>query len=136
MALSGPVLVVSDEANDVCEALTRGGNLPMREVVPASAVAAIAKTKPSAIVLSGCPEDVADAIAKKVAKLEGPLVPLLAVVRDNAPAFANALPIPAEALPVRLVPRLRAALRIRALHATVLRRAEELPQRPPHPAHP
>ena len=45
MALSGPVLVVSDEANDVCEALTRGGNLPMREVVPASAVAAIAKTQ-------------------------------------------------------------------------------------------
>ena len=51
--MSGPVLVVADEANDVCEALTRGGNLPMREVVPASAVAAIAKAKPSAIVLSG-----------------------------------------------------------------------------------
>jgi len=129
MSLSGPVLVVSDEANEVCEALTRGGNLPMREVVPASAVAAITKTKPSAIVLSGCSEDIADAIAKKVAKLEGPLVPLLAVVQENAPAFANALPIPADAVPVRLVPRLRAALRIRALHATVLRRAEELAER-------
>ena len=51
MALSGPVLVVADEANEVCEALTRGGNLPMREAAPDEAVAAITKMKPSAIVL-------------------------------------------------------------------------------------
>src|SRR5262249_17982975 len=125
-ALSGPVLVVADEANDVCEALTRGGNLPMREVLPSAAVTSIAKVKPSAIVLAGCSEDIAGAVATKAAKLEGPIVPMLSVVRDDAPAFANALPIPAEAVPTRLVPRLRAALRIRAMHATVLRRAEEL----------
>src|ERR1044071_4708232 len=129
MALSGPVLVVSGEANDVCEALTRGGNLPMREVLPAAAAASATKMKPSAVVLAGCTEDVADAIGKKIAKLEGPIVPLLAVIRDSAPAFANALPISAETVPTRLVPRLRAALRIRALHATVLRRAEELAER-------
>src|SRR4051794_16204283 len=129
MALSGPVLVVADEANDVCEALTRGGNLPMREVAPASAVVAVAKTKPSAIVLAGCPEEIADAIAKKVSKLEGPIVPMLAVVQNDARPFANALPILAHEVSTRLVPRLRAALRVRALHATVLRRAEELAQR-------
>src|SRR3954451_18047024 len=129
MALSGPVLVVADEANDVCEALTRGGNLPMREVAPASAVAAIAKAKPSAIVFAGCTEDIVDAIAKKTAKLDGPIVPMLAVVQENALAFANPLPIPAESVPTRLVPSLRAALRVRALHATVLRRAEELAER-------
>src|SRR3954471_2472824 len=129
MALSGPVLVVADEANDVCEALTRGGNLPMREVAPASAAAAIAKAKPSAIVLAGCTDDIADAIGKMAANLDGPIVPLLAVVQDNALAFANALPIPAETVATRLVPRLRAALRVRALHATVLRRAEELAER-------
>src|ERR1051325_7952239 len=104
MALSGPVLVVSDEANDVCAALTRGGNLPMREVLPAAAAAAVSKVKPSAIVLADCTE-------------------------DNAPAFANALPIRADTVSTRLVPRLRAALRVRALHATVLRRAEEVAQR-------
>ena len=49
MALSGPVLVVADEANEVCEALTRGGNLPMREAAPADAMAAIGKTRPSEI---------------------------------------------------------------------------------------
>jgi len=129
MALSGPVLVVADEANDVCEALTRGGNLPMREVAPASAVTAIAKTKPSAVVLAGCPEDIANAVAAKVVKLDGPLVPMLALVDDSAPAFANALPIPADMVATRLVPRLRAALRVRALHATVLRRSQELAER-------
>jgi GGDEF domain-containing protein len=129
MALSGPVLVVADEAHDVCEALTRGGNLPMREATPATAVAAVAKVKPSAIVLAGCSEEIANAIAKKTSKVEGPMVPLLAVVENDARAFAKALPIPADAVTTRLVPRVRAALRVRALHATVLRRAEELAQR-------
>jgi hypothetical protein len=136
MALSGPVLVVADEANEVCEALTRGGNLPMREAAPADAVAAIGKTKPSAVVLAGCPEDIARPIAARLAKSDGPLVPLLAIVQDFAPAFANALPIPAEDVPARLVPRLRAALRVRALHATVLRRAEELAERSDAPEFP
>src|SRR5205823_4708773 len=56
-------------------------------------------------------------------------IPLLAVVQDHAPAFANALPICAGTVPTRLVPRLRAALRVRALHATVLRRSQELAER-------
>src|SRR4029077_3895154 len=139
MALSGPVLVVADEANEVCEALTRGGNLPMREAAPSEAVAAIAKAKPSAVVLSGCPEDVTRSLAAKLAKLNGPLVAMLAVVRgSDTRAFGNALPIPADSVATRLVPRLRAALRVRALHATVLRRAEELAERmdtPDFPQH-
>ena len=110
MSLSGPVLVVADEANDVCEALTRGGNLPMREVAPANAVGAVAKAKPSAVVLANCPEEIACLLATKLAKFDGPIVPLLAVVPENAPAFANALPIPAESVSTRLVPRLRSAL--------------------------
>lgn len=134
MALSGPVLVVADEANEVCEALTRGGNLPMREVAPGEAVAAIGKTRPSAVVLADRAPDpdhaIAQSIAAKLAALSGPLVPILAVMQEtDAPAFANALPIPADSVPSRLVPRLRAALRVRALHATVLRRAEEVAAR-------
>ena len=136
MALSGPVLVVADEANEVCEALTRGGNLPMREAAPADAVAAIGKTKPSAVVLAGCPEEIARPIVARLARSDGPLVPLLTIVQEFAPAFANALPIPAEDVPTRLVPRLRAALRVRALHATVLRRAEELAERGDAPEFP
>jgi GGDEF domain-containing protein len=101
----------------------------MREATPATAVAALGKAKPSAIVLAGCSEEIASAISKKIGKVEGPMVPLLAVVQNDALAFAKALPIPADAVPTRLVPRLRAALRVRALHATVLRRAEEFAQR-------
>src|SRR5437763_887618 len=71
----------------------------------------------------------AQAIAKKAIKLDGPIVPLLAVVPNDGLVFANALPIPVESVSTRLVPRLRAALRVRALHATVLRRAEELAER-------
>jgi GGDEF domain-containing protein len=131
MALSGPVLVVADEANEVCEALTRGGNLPMREAAPGDAVAAIGKMKPAAIVLGDLYDaEIVQSISAKLARQDGPLVPILAVVREtDALAFGNALPIPAESVAVRLVPRLRAALRVRALHATVLRRAEELATR-------
>ena len=137
MALSGPILVVADEANEVCEALTRGGNLPMREAALCDAVAAVTKTKPSAVVLAGCPESVASPVAAKLARLDGPLVPILAVVQDSdPPAFGNALPIPAESVPARLVPRLRAALRVRALHATILRRAEDLAERTDTPEFP
>src|SRR5947209_564157 len=137
MALSGPVLVVADEANEVCEALTRGGNLPMREAAPADAVAAISKTKPSAVVLAGCPDEIARPIATKLKKLGGPLVPMLAIIRDSdAPAFGNALPVLANSVATRLIPRLRAALRVRALHATVQRRAEELAERTETPDFP
>jgi len=139
MALSGPVLGVADEANEVCEALTRGGNLPMREATPTEALAAIGKTKPSAVVMADCTEDIARPVAARLAKLDGPLVPMLAIVPEGgASPFANALPIPAESVPTRLVPRLRAALRVRALHATVLRRAQELAERgnaPEFPQH-
>src|SRR5947208_15848260 len=96
MALSGPVLVVADDANEVCEALTRGGNLPMREAAPGEALAAITKAKPSAVVLAGCTAEIARPVAAKLARLDGPLVPMLAVVQESdAPAFGNALPIPA-----------------------------------------
>jgi hypothetical protein len=139
MSLSGPVLVVAEEANEVCEALTRGGNLPMREVLPTGALAAIAKTKPSAVVLSAPdPEHkLAQAMTRKLAAQDGALVPILSVVGTNDhPAFPDALPIAAESVPVCLVPRLRAALRVRALHATVLRRAEELAERGDAPEFP
>jgi GGDEF domain-containing protein len=109
----------------------------MREVAPADAAGAVAKTKPSAVIFVGCAEEASGRVAAKLAKLDGPLVPMLAVVRDSdPPAFGNALPIPAESVPEKLVPRLRAALRVRALHATILRRAEELAARTDTPDFP
>jgi hypothetical protein len=55
------------------------------------------------------------------------MVPLISRAAGGlAPAIAEALPVDAAAPPDRLVGRLRSALRVRALHATVLRRAETL----------
>jgi GGDEF domain-containing protein len=139
MSLSGPVLVVADQATEVCEALTRGGNLPFREVAAVDAVAAVAKYKPSAVVLADEPAcGVAHTIMAELVAHDGALVPVLAILQDAQSAFGDALPIPVASVASRLVPRLRAALRVRALHATVLRRAEEVAQRldtPEMPAH-
>jgi len=129
MALSGPVFVVADEANDVREALAHGGNLPMRQVAPAEAAAAIAKTAPSAVVLADPDPDhgIARTVAAALAARGGPMVPFIAVLpQADTPVFPDALPILSESVPARLVLRLRVALRVRALHATVLRRAETL----------
>src|ERR1041384_4565724 len=102
MALSGPVLVVADEANEVCEALTRGGNLPMREAAPSEAAAAVSKARPSAVVLSGCVAEIAQPLAAHLANLNGPLVPMLAVVQASAAgAFGNPFPIPAGSVATR-----------------------------------
>src|SRR4029077_77373 len=61
----------------------------------------------------------------QIATANGPIVPVIARVRgDENAAVPIALPADA-ALPIeRLLVRLQSAMRIRALHATVLRRIE------------
>ena len=131
MALSGPIIVVADELSAVRDALVRGGNLPVRHTGADAAAATIAATRPSAVVLAFEMPDPAHAIAQQVAdavdSCDGSIIPILAVVsEDNMPAYPLALPVAAADVSARLVPRLRSALRVRALHATVLRRIESL----------
>jgi GGDEF domain-containing protein len=130
MALSGPIVVVGDEASSVRDALAQGGNLPVRHAGPAQAAATVTKTKPSAVVLAAATPDPGHRIAQEVAAAVdgcgGSIIPILAVVRDDVPAYPLALPVVAPEVAARLVPRLRAALRVRALHETVLRRIETL----------
>ncbi len=129
MALSGPIVVVADEASVVREALAQGGNLPARHIASAQAATAIVGIKPSAVILAGAEPDpehrVAQEIADAVDSCGGSIIPIFAVV-DDAPAYPLALPVAADDVAGRLVPRLRAALRVRALHAAVLRRIETL----------
>jgi GGDEF domain-containing protein len=128
MALSGPVVVVADEDSAVRDALAQGGNLPVRHASQAQAASTIAKARPSAVVLAdndrghAAAQDVADAVDA----CGGSIIPILAVKHDDVPAYPLALPVPAAEVATRLVPRLRAALRVRALHETVLRRIETL----------
>lgn len=130
MALSGPIVVVGDEGSQVRDALALGGNLPVRHAAPAQAAKTVVKAKPSAVVLAEAAPDSGHAVAQDVAdavdRCGGSIIPILTVAHDRVPAYPLALPVAAPDVPVRLVPRLRAALRVRALHETVLRRIESL----------
>lgn len=89
---------------------------------------AVAQVRPAAalVSVSGTAEHRLDALAKQIAARK-PYLPLIAV--DAAiPLPENAIPFSFEkANSDRLVARLRGALRVRALHATVLRRLGDTP---------
>jgi GGDEF domain-containing protein len=137
MALSGPVIVVADDGAQVREALARGGNLPTRHLASVDA-AKIAKFGPSAVVLAGGAARV-DRQRKIAAHVEAcaPLVPIIAVLAEPDPSLSpHVLPVLAGNVAAQLVPRLRAALRVRALHATILRRLDEVAERTDAPEFP
>ena len=130
MALSGPILVVADADSTVRDALVAGGNLPSRHTSAAKAAAAVAAAQPSAVVLASPTPDPEHQIAQEVAdavdSCGGAIIPMLAIAHHDVPVYPLALPVAAHDVATRLVPRLRSALRVRALHQTVLRRIETL----------
>jgi hypothetical protein len=130
MSLSGPILVVADDDCAVRDALAAGGNLPVRHVPQAAAAAAVAAAQPSAVILAPTEPDpehvVAQEIADAVDGCGGSIIPMLGISRKGIPPYPLALPVVADDIAARLVPRLRAALRVRAQHVTVLRRIETL----------
>jgi len=129
MALQGPFLVVADSpAPDVVEALRAAGAFPIIEANWADAAAAVASVEPEAVVLTE-PRDSerADAHARALADQlqagNGPFTPVIARTReDGAALLPDALAISASLPAARIARRLGAALRVRALHGTVLRR--------------
>jgi GGDEF domain-containing protein len=130
MSLLGPLVVVAEEpAPDLVEALAAAGGFPVVESRWADAPAAFTSIQPAAIVVAE-PGPASDAEAAQMLGLQlrtrnGPFVPLIGRSRrDRMPAIPEGLPIDADASTERLVARLRSALRVRALHTTVLRRAE------------
>src|SRR6478752_6947675 len=130
MSLQGPLIVVAElPVPGLVEALSSAGAFPIVEAKWADAPAAFLTVKPSAVVIAepGPPANEASArmLCLQIATLNGPIVPVIARVRgDEDAAVPIALPADA-ALPVeRLLARLQSAMRVRALHATVLRRIE------------
>ena len=136
MALQGPFVVVADSpAADVVAALRADGAFPIIETGWADAPAAFSSVEPEAVVLAEPCGDLARAAAIAHA-LTGPrnkkraLTPLVARCRDDAvPPVPDALAISVNAPAERVVRRLASALRVRALHGTVLRRTETLSSR-------
>ncbi len=130
MSLQGPIVLVAENpATDLTQALSAAGAFPIVEAKWADAPTAFVTVKPSAVVIAepGAPKSESSArmLCLQIATAGGPIVPTIAVAHG---ALDAAIPValPADAsLPVeRLIARLQSAMRVRALHATVLRRIE------------
>ena len=132
MALLGPMVVVAeDSAADLLDMLGKAGAFPIVETGWADAPAAIAEIQPAALVLADA--DAAPnprlvrALTQCIETRGGPVMPVLARLNaDSVPALPFALAIAADDPFDRLLARLRSALRVRSLHATVLRRARAM----------
>jgi hypothetical protein len=137
MALQGPFAVIADQpARNVVEALRAAGAYPILEARWADAAAILQARPPQAVILAeGCADRARAAVLEKALQVQaeqeaGLFTPVIARARDDAaPCFADALVIAAKAPAERLVDRLGAALRVRTLHATVLRRMRTLAAR-------
>ena len=130
MSLQGPMVVVADSpAPDLVSALGDAGAFPVVESCWADAPSTFISVQPSAIILAqpGPASDpkAADTLGLQIRTRSGPFIPLIGRARSDASmAIPGGLPIDANASATRLVERLRMALRVRALHAAVLRRIE------------
>ena len=129
MALLGPMVVVAENsAADLLDVLGEAGAFPVVETPWADAPAAIVEIQPVALAIAdpdGKPSARhARALTQCIEARGGPIMPVVALVeRDSSSGFPGALPITLDDSTERLIARLRSALRIRTMHATVLRRA-------------
>jgi GGDEF domain-containing protein len=120
MSLQGPIVVIAEgSAPAVVEALRAAGASPVIEASRSQAGKAIASANPAAIILADADPHPDPKIAKAFERaLAGPAAPYRPVI------------VSTEGANDWLVPRLRSALRVRALHASVLRRMENFAERP------
>jgi hypothetical protein len=130
MSLQGPIIVVAERpAGDLVAALSAAGAFPVIETSWTDAPASFVSIKPCAVIIaeSGPPPSQASArmLCLQIATATGPMVPIIALTSSDHDAAVPIAIAVDQAQPVeRLIARLRAALRVRALHASVLRRIE------------
>src|SRR5262245_4520466 len=122
------VVVAENSAADLLDILGKAGAFPIVEARWADAPAAIAEIQPVALAVADPqgtpPERHLRAVTQCIDARGGPVMPVIALVeQDGVPAIAGALPIALDDSTDRLIARLHSALRVRTLHATVLRRA-------------
>ena len=123
----GPIIVVSDDKQPAfMAALGENATFPVIETTWAEASRAVAQLHP-AIVLAAAKQSAGaelEALARQIADIK-PYLPLLVIEpKGNLPE--NAIPFSkGHGSWDRLLPRLRAALRVRTLHTTVLRRQND-----------
>jgi GGDEF domain-containing protein len=124
MSQQGPIVTVSNrEGHALAAAVAQVKTFPLVDVGWPDAIGALARLRPAAILASDVEGNVAalTALAQQAARAE-PYMPLIAL-DPGATLPNNVLPFTrAGRRPERLVGRLNAALRVRSLHATLLRR--------------
>jgi GGDEF domain-containing protein len=130
MSLQGPLIVVAESpATALVEALGEAGAFPIVETKWADAPTAFISVKPSAVIIAEPGPPVSESSSRmlclQIATVAGPIVPTIALADDEHDA-AIPLALTADAsMPVaHLIKRLQSAMRVRALHTTVLRRIE------------
>jgi hypothetical protein len=127
MSLQGPIIVVSTARQPVfAAALDDAKMFPIIDMNWADALQAVAQLQPAAVFveMSDTAEPGLEPLAKDIAARQ-PYIPLIAIdPRTSLPE--NAIPFSqAGGNSDRLTARLRAALRVRTLHATVMRRLDD-----------
>src|ERR1700694_1362518 len=125
MSHQGPIIVVTDAGRPAfVRALDAAGMFPIIDTARPDASRAVEQLAPAAIIIASevVPSGF-EALAKQVATRK-PYLPLIAIdPRTSLPA--NAIPFSASGGSFdRLPARLRAVLRIRSLHSTVIRRLD------------
>ena len=125
MSHQGPILVVSSgDPSPVVTTLSEAKMFPVVETIWSEAAHAVGQLQPAAVLVCGDAGPGFAALAAQVADLK-PYVPLV-VIDPKVSLPENALPFaPTDGSFGRLNSRLRAALRVRSLHASVLRRVAD-----------
>lgn len=122
MSQQAPVLCITNGDTAAPLALTGIETFPLIDTTWEDAAEAIARLGPAAVLALDGRDDRLAGVAAQVALLS-PYVPLIAVNPATLTAMPNVLPLSTfDGQGSRLDARLSAALRIRTLHATVLRR--------------
>jgi GGDEF domain-containing protein len=129
LSQQGPILIISHAGRpSFVRALDEAKLFPLIEATLSEAPAAVRDVQPAAVVvaMAGAAEADLQTLARETAARK-PYVPLLALDPPTR-LPENAIPLwGSGANSERLVARLRAGLRLRALHATVLRRLADDP---------
>lgn len=128
MSQPGPIVIVSDEPYATLhKALSEAKIFPTVDATWREASTAIARVKPCAVIVAGQHEPAMLADIARTIEILSPYVPLIALDPGHTALPQNALPLTdiGGRGAHRLAARLNGSLRLRTLHATVLRRARD-----------
>jgi GGDEF domain-containing protein len=130
MSLAGPILIISDRSDRKLAAALAGADpSPVVECALAEAVGALSRIQPVAVLFADpnpAPATLAEELMAAIDALPAPFMPVIVRVSDCGATGLEALPIDVNAPNEQIMARLAAALQVRALHATVLKRIDSL----------